>query len=74
MYIAYLSFVAQYSYPGGAYCKRITIKSLIADVVVSTFFFILTMYGSIKGGSGQVKVTANGDINKAIGVAPVTHG
>jgi len=28
------------------------------------------MYGSIQGGSGQVKVTANGDINKAMGVAP----
>lgn len=28
------------------------------------------MYGSIKGGSGQVKVTQNGDINKAMGVAP----
>jgi len=30
------------------------------------------MYGSIQGGSGQVKVTSNGDINKAIGVAPTT--
>jgi hypothetical protein len=28
------------------------------------------MYGSIKGGSGQVKVTQNGDINKTMGVAP----
>jgi hypothetical protein len=50
-----------------------TIQSLIGDVIISTFFFILTMYGSIKGGSGQVKVTQNGDINKAFGVAPGTE-
>jgi hypothetical protein len=47
-----------------------TIPSLIADIIVSTFFFVLTMYGSIMGGSGQIKVTQNGDINKAMGVAP----
>lgn len=74
MYISYLAFIAQYSHPENTTCKRITLQSLIADVVVSTFFFILTMYGSIKGGSGQVKVTANGDINKAMGVAPVNNG
>ncbi len=28
------------------------------------------MYGSIMGGSGQVKVSADGDINRAMGVAP----
>ena len=43
---------------------------LISDVIVSTFFFVVTMYGSVMGGSGQVKVTSNGDVNKAIGVAP----
>ena len=43
---------------------------LIGDVIVSTFFFVVTMYGSVMGGSGQVKVTSNGDVNKAIGVAP----
>ena len=42
---------------------------LIADIAVSTFFFILTMYGSIMGGTGQVKVTRNGNINAAMGVA-----
>jgi hypothetical protein len=47
-----------------------TDSSLIADIIVSTFFFVLTMYGSIMGGSGQIKVTENGDINKAMGVAP----
>ncbi len=31
---------------------------------------MLSMYGSIMGGSGQVKVTANGDLNRAMGVAP----
>ena len=30
------------------------------------------MYGSIMGGSGQIKVTSSGDINRAIGVAPHT--
>ena len=41
----------------------------IADIFVSLFFFVLTLYGSITGGTGQVKVTRNGDINKALGVA-----
>lgn len=50
--------------------SRITTASLAVDIAVSTFVFILSMYGSIMGGSGQVKVTANGDLNKAIGVAP----
>lgn len=71
LYVAYLSFVAQFSYPDpSAQCQRMSIESLIGDVAVSTFFFILTMYGSIQGGSGQVKVTENGDLNKAMGVAP----
>jgi len=47
-----------------------TVPSMAADIIVSTCFFILTMYGSIMGGSGQVKVTENGDLNKAMGVAP----
>lgn len=46
-----------------------TVQALTADIIVSTFFFILTMYGSIMGGTGQVKVTRNGDINVAMGVA-----
>ena len=71
LYVAYLSFVAQFSYPDpSAQCQRMSTESLIGDVIVSTFFFVLTMYGSIQGGSGQVKVTENGDLNKAMGVAP----
>ena len=34
-----------------------TIPSLAADIIVSTLFFVLTMYGSIMGGSGSVKIT-----------------
>jgi len=45
-----------------------TPTSLAADIIVSTFFFTLTMYGSIMGGTGQVKVTENGSLNKAMGV------
>jgi hypothetical protein len=56
--VSYLSFVAQFSYPNlSSSCQRMSLESLIGDVIVSTFFFMLTMYGSIQGGSGQVKVT-----------------
>ena len=55
IYIAYLSLIAQYSYPGE--CSRLTTGSLAVDIAVSTLFFILTMYGSVMGGSGQVKLT-----------------
>jgi hypothetical protein len=40
--------------------------ALVADVIVSTFFFIVTMYGSIMGGSGQVKIDQNTDLAKAV--------
>jgi hypothetical protein len=47
-----------------------TIAALASDITVSTGFFILTMYGSIMGGSGQVKITQNStDLNAALGVA-----
>jgi hypothetical protein len=42
--------------------------SLAADIIVSTLFFTLTMYGSIMGGTGQVKVTQNGSLNQTIGL------
>ena len=47
-----------------------TLGSFTADIVVSTFFFMITMYGSIMGGSGQVKVTESTDIGNAMGVVP----
>jgi hypothetical protein len=47
-----------------------TIKSLAADIIVSTFFFFLTTYGTIMGGSGQMKISENRDLNQAMGVAP----
>jgi len=33
-----------------------SVQSIAADIIVSTFFFLLTMYGTIMGGSGQVKI------------------
>lgn len=44
------------------------IAPLVIDIVISLFFFVLTMYGSIMGGTGQVKVTRNGNLNNAMGV------
>lgn len=48
-----------------------TISSIAIDIAISTFFFILTTYGTIMGGSGQMKVNKDTDLNQAIGVAPV---
>lgn len=67
MFISYLGFIAQWSY--GIDGVRMNIGSLIADILCSTFFFVLTMYGSIMGGTGQVKVTRDGNINAAMGIA-----
>ena len=72
MFISYLGFIAQFSYGGsivGQTCIRMDVGSLAADIVCSTFFFVLTMYGSIMGGTGQVKVTRKGNLNVAVGVA-----
>lgn len=68
MFISYLGFIAQFSF-GDSVCIRMDVPSLVADIVCSTFFFVLTMYGSIMGGTGQVKVTRDGDLNQAVGVA-----
>jgi hypothetical protein len=43
-----------------------TTASLAADIIVSTVFFIFTMYGSIMGGSGKVKITENTDLHAAL--------
>ena len=48
---------------------RMSVSSLAADIIVPTFFFILATYGSIMGGSGQVKATQDANLNVAIGVA-----
>jgi hypothetical protein len=72
MFISYLSFIAQFSYGGsivGQTCIRMDVGALAADIVCSTFFFVLTLYGSIMGGTGQVKVTRDGNLNTAMGVA-----
>jgi hypothetical protein len=77
MAVSYLSLIAQFSYDGQCNFfyklgSRITKGSLAVDIGVSTLIFILSMYGSIMGGSGQIRVTSKGDVNKAIGVAPQT--
>jgi len=61
MFISYLSFIAQFSYGIGG--VRMDVGSLVADILCSTLFFVLTMYGSIMGGTGQVKVTRDGNVN-----------
>lgn len=68
MFISYLAFIGQFSF-GDNVCIRMDVGSLIGDIVCSTFFFVLTMYGSIMGGTGQVKVTRDGNLNAAMGVA-----
>lgn len=66
VYVSYLAFFAQFSYGSNLCVGRMTTGSLAADIGVSTFFFILTMYGSIMGGSGKVQVAEGVDINKAV--------
>ena len=46
--------------------------SLAADIIISTLFFVLTMYGTIMGGSGAVKITEKTDLGQAIGASPPT--
>lgn len=47
-----------------------TVKSIAADIIISTLFFFLTTYGTIMGGSGQMKISQETDVNQAMGVAP----
>ncbi len=67
MYISYLSFVAEFSYSDGSIATLTTCKArmstdvLIGDVIISSVFFVLSMYGTIMGGTGNVKITRNGD-------------
>lgn len=50
--------------------ERMTISSIAFDIIISTILFIVTMCGSIMGGSGQIKYSEEGDVTKAMGVAP----
>lgn len=70
VFISYLCFICQYSFDGGddEECNRMHVGPFVGDIVCSTFFFILGMYGSIIGGTGQVKVTRDGNLNETIGV------
>ena len=49
---------------------RMTYTSMACDIIISTFFFVLTMYGTIMGGSGAVKITQSTDLGQAIGASP----
>jgi hypothetical protein len=69
IFLSYLGFIAQFSYGNGNGGVRATEGSLTADIICSTFFFVLSMCGSIMGGTGQIKVTTEGNsLNEVIGV------
>ena len=68
-YVSYLAFICQFSYGNECY-GRMTMKSIASDIIVSTFLFIMTTYGTIMGGSGQFKAKENVEANEALGVAP----
>jgi hypothetical protein len=71
VFIAYLGFIAQFSY-GENNLYREDIPSLVADILCSTFVFILAMSGSIMGGTGQIKITPNSEaLNDALGVSVI---
>ena len=48
VYMVYLSFVGQLSYPA---CGSLDGGAMASDLTTSVFFFILTTYGSLLGGS-----------------------
>lgn len=48
LYMVYLTFVAQLSFPS---CGSLDGGAMAADLTTSLFFFILSTYGSILGGS-----------------------
>jgi hypothetical protein len=67
LFISYLNFISQFSY-GDDVCIRSNVGSLSIDIICSTILFAITTYGSIVGGTGQVRITRNGDINTAMGI------
>lgn len=56
LYIVYLSFVAQLSFPG---CSALDNGAMAADLTTSLFFFILSTYGSLLGGSFVFLASSN---------------
>jgi hypothetical protein len=63
LYISYLGLISQYSKQE---CNALNTGAMVGDIVTSAFLFFLTMYGSVMGGSGVVK------INEQLGVAAPT--
>lgn len=59
LYISYLGLISQYSKEE---CQALSLGAMLGDLITSAFLFFLTMYGSVMGGSGVVK------INKQLGV------
>lgn len=41
---------------------------MVSDLIVSTFLFFLTMYGSIMGGSGVIKTSHTTTLNENLGL------
>ena len=60
LYLSYLGLISQYS---KVECNALSTGPMVGDLRTSTFLFFLTMYGSVMGGSGVVKV------NQHLGVA-----
>jgi hypothetical protein len=54
LFISYLNFIALYSYPD---CNMLSKGAMGADVGTSCLLFFITMFGSVMGGSGVVKVS-----------------
>lgn len=63
LYVSYLGLISQYSKEE---CNALNTGAMVGDLVTSTFLFFLTMYGSVMGGSGVVK------LNQKLGVAATT--
>ena len=55
LYLSYLNFMALYSNPS---CHALSEGAMTADIFTSCILFFLTMFGSITGGSGVIKVDA----------------
>jgi hypothetical protein len=53
MYVSYLGLISQYSREE---CSALNTGAMWGDVLTSAFLFFLTMYGSVMGGSGVVKI------------------